>query len=489
MNQVLLQKMNNSDQYDRLRTGAGFLRMKEVFTGKKACISGLFMTAILSAVVFVCAFFAIGSAVIPEVNADPDVVRICIDPGHGGENLGADYNGYLEKDMTLIVAEAMREELAKYEGIEVFMTRTSDVDMSLEERVDYAAEVGADFFFCLHFNMSADHDMYGAECWVSAFDSKYARGMDFAKIEMRALTDLGLYDRGIKTRLNSKGTNYYGVLRMADEVDMPGIIIEHCHLDNYNDEEFYDHHDMLVKYGILDATCVAMYYGLRSDELGVDYSDMTYEETPVPTSVVRPDDTDPILESVVYGEPYEAEGGTWTDVEIKAHDDDCRMLYYSYSTDGGIHWSERYRWMDDEGELIGDAILTDTIHTTIPVSAERDMYVIFKVYNLYNLDSESAPYYMAKAPAPEEEDQGQPAEGISQTTDIQNGSDGGISAYSDISRYDEATEIERPDEEVKPDTAFIVIAVILAVCILLVLLILGYVVYDNHRSSGRRRRR
>ena len=249
MKQVLLQKMNDSDQYDRLRTGAGFLRMKEAFTGKKAYISGRFATAILSAVVFVFAFFAIGSAVIPEVKADPDVVRICIDPGHGGENLGADYNGYLEKDMTLIVAEAMREELAKYEGIEVFMTRTSDVDMSLEERVDYAAEVGADFFFCLHFNMSADHDMYGAECWVSAFDSKYSRGMDFAKIEMRALTGLGLYDRGIKTRLNSKGTNYYGVLRMADEVDMPGIIIEHCHLDNYNDEEFYDHHDMLVKYG------------------------------------------------------------------------------------------------------------------------------------------------------------------------------------------------------------------------------------------------
>ena len=464
--------------------------MKDTFISKKAYRYRQIITALLASALFLVSFFMFGGYVMPAVKADPDVIRICIEPGHGGENLGADYNGYLEKDMTLVVAEAMRDELAKYEGIEVYMTRTSDVDMSLEERVDYADEVGADFFFCLHFNMSADHDMYGAECWISAFDNKYARGMDFAKIEMRALTDLGLYDRGIKTRLNSKGTNYYGVLRMADEVEMPGVIIEHCHLDNYNDEGFYDHHDMLVKYGILDATCVAMYYGLKSDELGVDYSGMTYEKTPIPSSVVKPDDTEPVLESVVYGEPYQTESGTWIDAEITARDDDCRMLYYSYSTDGGIHWSERYRWMDDEGELIGDAILTNTIHTTIPVSTEKDMYVIFKVYNLYNLDAESSPYYIEKAPAPEEEDPEQSAEGSSSAAEIQNGSDGGISGYSDVNRYDDITEIERPEEEViKPDTAFIVIACILAVCILLVLIILGYVVYDNHRSSGRRRRR
>ena len=464
--------------------------MKDNVIARMAYRSRYILTVLLSAVLFGCVFFAMSASLIPEVQADPDVIRICIDPGHGGENLGADYNGYLEKDMTLVVAESMRDELAKYEGIEVYLTRTLDVDMSLEERVDYADEVGADFFFCLHFNMSADHDMYGAECWVSAFDNKYARGMDFAKIEMRALTDLGLYDRGIKTRLNSKGTNYYGVLRMADEVQMPGVIIEHCHLDNYNDEPYYDHHDMLVKYGILDATCVARYYGLKSYELGVDYSGSDYEKTPVPSSVVKPDETEPVLESVIYGEPYETESGTWIDVEIKADDPDCRMLYYSYSEDGGISWSERYRWMDDEGELIGDAILTDTIHTTIPISTERDMYVIFKVYNLYNLDAQSSPYYIEKAPTPEEEDTEKPAEESSGAGDIQNASDGGISGYLDVNRYGDATEIERPEEErIKPDTAFIVIASILAVCILLVLIILGYVVYDNRRSSGRRRRR
>ena len=44
------------------------------------------------------------------VQAEEPVV-VVIDPGHGGENLGGEYEDYTEKDMTLIVANAMKEEL------------------------------------------------------------------------------------------------------------------------------------------------------------------------------------------------------------------------------------------------------------------------------------------------------------------------------------------------------------------------------------------
>ena len=77
---------------------------------------------------------------------------IVIDPGHGGENLGADYNGFLEKEMNMIVANAMYDELSKYDGISVYMTHTSaDTDMTIQKRADFAASVQADFLFCLHF--------------------------------------------------------------------------------------------------------------------------------------------------------------------------------------------------------------------------------------------------------------------------------------------------------------------------------------------------
>ena len=56
-------------------------------------------------------FFLYGKS-IPAHGAQPVVVAI--DPGHGGENLGAECNGYTEKNLTMIVALAMKEELEKY---------------------------------------------------------------------------------------------------------------------------------------------------------------------------------------------------------------------------------------------------------------------------------------------------------------------------------------------------------------------------------------
>ena len=98
-------------------------------------------------------FFLFGLWNIRGYAAKPIVV--VLDPGHGGENLGAQYDGYTEKDLTMAVASAMEEELKKYDGIEVYVTRQGDEDMSLKERADFAASKNADFLFCLHFNTSS----------------------------------------------------------------------------------------------------------------------------------------------------------------------------------------------------------------------------------------------------------------------------------------------------------------------------------------------
>ena len=72
-----------------------------------------------------------------------------------GKIWGHKYDGYTEKDLTMAVASAMEEELKKYDGIEVYVTRQGDADMSLKERADFAASKNADFLFCLHFNTSS----------------------------------------------------------------------------------------------------------------------------------------------------------------------------------------------------------------------------------------------------------------------------------------------------------------------------------------------
>ena len=68
---------------------------------------------------------ALGAAVaalVPPAHAANGII-IAIDPGHGGSDPGAVANGLREKDLTLAVSLALKEELESYDGVTVVMTR------------------------------------------------------------------------------------------------------------------------------------------------------------------------------------------------------------------------------------------------------------------------------------------------------------------------------------------------------------------------------
>lgn len=333
--------------------------------------------------VMLAAFLAAGILYMAPVtaayaeNPDPpeaEPVVVVIDPGHGGENLGAEYGDYTEKEMTMIVARAMKEELEKYDGVVVYLTREGDEELSLDDRCAYAESVGADFMFCLHFNMSGEHDLFGAECWVSAFGEYYSKGYSFASIEIGMLKELGLYSRGIKTRLNSRGSDYYGIINHSVERGLPCVLIEHCHLDQANDQPFYDHDEKLKAFGRLDATAAAKYFRLRSEKLGADYSDYEVVSVPVPSGVVRPDQTEPDV-CMINVTDQDMETGEVT-VEVSAADYDSGMLYYTYSYDNGETFSERQRWPDEEA---------DTFRFTMQVPPHIVPQIVVNAYNGYDL--------------------------------------------------------------------------------------------------------
>ena len=77
---------------------------------------------------------------------------IVLDPGHGGADVGTrDAQHRFEKDFALDWA-LRTERLLTNAGWKVFLTRRSDVDMSLVERIAFADRVQADLFISLHFN-------------------------------------------------------------------------------------------------------------------------------------------------------------------------------------------------------------------------------------------------------------------------------------------------------------------------------------------------
>lgn len=97
-----------------------------------------------------------------------NIKRICLDPGHGGSARGTcSPKGLAEKDLNLSLALKLKDELLN-KGYEVLVTRESDIDLELSERVKLARDFSSDLFFSLHHNAVADNfnplDFRGISC-------------------------------------------------------------------------------------------------------------------------------------------------------------------------------------------------------------------------------------------------------------------------------------------------------------------------------------
>lgn len=321
-------------------------------------------------------------------------VIIVIDPGHGGENKGAEFDGYTEKEMTLVVAKAMKEELEQYDNVTVYLTREEDKELSLEERAEFAADVDADFLFSLHFNASVSHRLYGSEIWVPAFDEFYVKGRQFGEIWISSYEDMGLFSRGIKTRLNDRGGNYYGILRCSSNLDIPSALLEHCHMDNGRDTPYFeqDTENQLVAFGKADAEAVAAYFGLSSTETGKDFTGQALSE--VEEVHVHKPDTTPPEHCEVRLLSVDSAARTAT-VIISASDEDNYIQYYSYAIDGN-DYGELFPWPRLASEtslpecevtiLLNDLSTEKSVNGVIP---SKTVSVTIAVNNQYDLVTES----------------------------------------------------------------------------------------------------
>jgi N-acetylmuramoyl-L-alanine amidase len=95
------------------------------------------------------------------------VSRIIIDPGHGGRDYGAP--GYLkgvhEKDIVLQIAHRLARKVRQELKCEVFLTRSRDEFLTLEERTAIANTKNADLFISIHTNSHNDNRAYGIETY------------------------------------------------------------------------------------------------------------------------------------------------------------------------------------------------------------------------------------------------------------------------------------------------------------------------------------
>ena len=151
-------------------------------------------------------------------------MKVFIGVGHGGADPGAVANGLREKEMNLVMAKALRDELVRH-GLTVKMSREKDENDTLADEIREAAAFDPDAAISIHNNSGGDR---GFEAYVQSGIYRIMSKKIAENIE-REVKGLGQISRGVKTRVVSTGADYYGFLR---EIKVPAVILEGVFVDS-----------------------------------------------------------------------------------------------------------------------------------------------------------------------------------------------------------------------------------------------------------------
>ena len=409
-----------------------------------------------------------------------DSVTVVIDPGHGGKsegddetNSGAKYHGLEEKNITLITALAMYDELSQYGNVNVYLTRDTDAEVSLSRRVEFAQEVGADLIVSIHYNASVDHNYFGSEILTSAYGRYYGVGHALAEKVMEEWVADGNIEKGIKTRIGKKG-DYYGLIRNGVTADIPTIILEHGYLDNDRDYQRIKTDVAWRRFGVLDATAVAKFYGLEKNVVKESVEPTVPIEEP--QDPVMPDETEPEGVKLEINS-YNSNKGD-IDFTLYAYDDESKLMYYGLMT-GDVSkdtiFTELEPWDGRNGKMTG----------TFHIQPGYEGKITAKVFNIYHLDGMSNSVdIVANEEAPDDEEDNAVIDEVSEVTDediyfkepIETGDDsweiGGSIPTVDTSAIANAID-KNTESKVKQSYTYLIIAGLVGTVTIVVAIVLG----------------
>ncbi|MBB3698543.1 N-acetylmuramoyl-L-alanine amidase [Flammeovirga yaeyamensis] len=164
-------------------------------------------------------------------------VVIVIDPGHGGEDVGKPKRhtkshfkneADLNLDIALRVGGYFEERVG---NVQIYYTRKTDRTISLNERVEFANRVKADYFISIHCNSLKDRNYKGTQVHIQSktFPTTYGLASSINK----ELLKTGRKSRGIIDH-DDRGHN----LQVIQYTEMPGVLIECGFMSNSEEEIF-----------------------------------------------------------------------------------------------------------------------------------------------------------------------------------------------------------------------------------------------------------
>lgn len=177
------------------------------------------------------------------------MIKVIIDPGHGGKDPGAIHGDYREKDQTLGIAKRLQVKLTE-KNIHSIMTRDKDEYIPLLHRAEIAKKIKDNaVFISLHLNASKSHTGSGFESFVLSKSSG----------DNKALQDT-LHDAiaGLNTKYSimDRGKKEASFLVLKQIKHIPAVLLELFFIDadieKIKDSNYYSEVATVIATAIAD---------------------------------------------------------------------------------------------------------------------------------------------------------------------------------------------------------------------------------------------
>ena len=188
-------------------------------------------------------------------NLNPIV--ICIDPGHGGKDGGAIYNGIMEKDINLEISLKLKDVLEEM-GYLVLLTRNEDYHLpkddfytklgDLNERIKIIEESQSYLMVSIHANKYGNSNVHGAQTF---YNSKSRDSMVLASLIQKNINE------NIKD--NNRISKSIDTIYLLNSLKIPSVIVESGFMSNLNDLNNITNSDFQHKFASLIAISIREY--------------------------------------------------------------------------------------------------------------------------------------------------------------------------------------------------------------------------------------
>jgi N-acetylmuramoyl-L-alanine amidase len=150
-------------------------------------------------------------------------IKIAIDAGHGGDNVGATgiTSNIKEKDYTLLIAKELTRQLINRKA-KVVMTRVKDTTLSMFERIQFLDQQDPTLLVSIHLNSSSKDSISGVSTYY-----RYIGFRSLSQAILKSMLQTGLAEFGNVGNFN---------FSLNGPTDYPNCLVEVAFLSNKKDE-------------------------------------------------------------------------------------------------------------------------------------------------------------------------------------------------------------------------------------------------------------